>query len=106
MDGQHSISPQDLYAVVGTAAAPTIVDVRRDAAFDADDRMLVSALRRPPADVGEWGRDLPPARPVVLYCGHGHEVSQQAAAALRGAGIDARYLDGGITGWAELGLPL
>src|SRR5262249_21180240 len=32
-------------------------------------------------------------------------VSQQTAAALRGAGRDARYLEGGITGW-KLGLPL
>jgi len=32
--------------------------------------------------------------------------SQQATAAIRGAGIDARSLEGGITGWAELGLPL
>ena len=106
MDGQFSISPQDLYAAIGTASAPTIIDVRRDAAFDADNRTLVSALRRLPGDVAKWGRDLPPGRPVVVYCAQGHEVSQQAAAALRGAGIDARYLDGGITGWAELGLPL
>jgi hypothetical protein len=48
MDGQYLISPQDLYAAVGTASAPTIFDVRRDAAFDADDRMLVSARRGPP----------------------------------------------------------
>jgi rhodanese-related sulfurtransferase len=106
MDGQNSISPQDLYAVIGTALAPTIVDVRRDAAFDADDRMLVSARRRSPRDVAKWGHGLPAGRPAIVYCAHGQEVSQQTAAALRGAGIDSRYLDGGITGWAELGLPV
>ncbi len=106
MDGKLSISPLELYAAVGTAAAPTIIDARRDPAFAADDRMLVSALRPSAPDIGKWGRHLPAARPVVAYCVHGQEVSQQAAAALRGAGIDARYLEGGITGWAELGLPL
>jgi hypothetical protein len=55
MDGQYLISPQDLYAAVGTASAPTIIDVRRDAAFDGDDRMLVSARRRSPGDVAKWG---------------------------------------------------
>src|SRR6266481_4826740 len=106
MDGKLSISPLELYAAVCTAAAPTIIDARRDPAFAADDRMLVSALRPSAPDIGKWGRHLPAARPVVVYCVHGQEVSQQAAAALRGAGIDARYLEGGITGWAELGLPL
>ena len=106
MDGKLSISPHELYAAVGTAAAPTIIDARRDAAFAADDRMLVSAVRQSAPDVGEWGRHLPAGRPVVVYCVEGDEVSQHAAVALRGAGIDARYLEGGIIGWAELGLPL
>jgi rhodanese-related sulfurtransferase len=106
MDGQISISQQELYAAIGTASAPVLIDIRRDDSFAADDRMLVSARRRPPEHLGKWARDLPADRPVVVYCAHGHEVSQQAAAALRGAGIDARYLEGGITGWVELGLPL
>jgi len=63
-------------------------------------------VRQSAPDVGEWGRHLPAGRPVGVYCVHGHEVSQHAAVALRGAGTDARYLEGGITGRAELGLPL
>jgi rhodanese-related sulfurtransferase len=108
MDGQTqvSISPRDLYGEIGTSAAPLVVDVRRNAAFDADDRMLVGALRRLPDDIGEWMHELPAGRPVVVYCVHGHEVSQDSATALRGRGIDARYLEGGIAGWTELGLPL
>src|SRR5215813_12699061 len=106
MDGKLSISPLDLYAAIGTAMAPTIIDVRRDAAFDADDRMLVSARHHQPTEIEKWGRQLSATRPVVVHCVHGHEVSQNAAAALRGAGIDARYLEGGITSWTELGLPL
>ena len=35
---------------------------------------------------------------VVVYCVYGLEVSQQAAAQLRAAGWDARYLQGGIEG--------
>src|SRR5262249_51518937 len=98
--------PQSLYAAIGTASAPIIIDARRQDAFDADDRMLVAARRMPSADVGMWGRQLPVGRPIVVYCVYGHEVSQQAAAALRGAGIDAGSLEGGIRGWVGLGLPL
>jgi hypothetical protein len=43
MDGPHSISPQDLYGPIGTASSPVVLDVRRDAAFNADKPMLVSA---------------------------------------------------------------
>jgi hypothetical protein len=42
---------------------------------------------------------------VVAYCVHGHEVSQNAAAALAAAGLTAHWLDGGITAWRENGLP-
>ena len=84
MDGILSISPLELYATVGTAAAPAIIDARREAAFAADDRMLVSAVRQSTPEVGKWGRDVPAGQLVVVYCVHGDEVSQQAAAALRG----------------------
>ena len=40
---------------------------------------------------------------VVVYCVHGHEVSQGIAAALSEDGLDAGYLIGGIEGWSSLG---
>lgn len=50
MDGTKptSITAQDLRESVGTAAAPIIVDVRQTAAFGADDKLVVGAIRRPP----------------------------------------------------------
>lgn len=106
MDGPSSISPRDLFDLLDSASAPLIFDVRRTAAFDADIRMLASAQRGAPDHVAEWGRQIPAGQPVVVYCVYGHEVSQGVATTLRESGIDARYLAGGISGWAELGLPL
>ena len=100
-----SIPPLGLYASVGTASAPLMLDVRRTPAFDTDERLIVGALRRDPEGVAEWQREMPRNRPVVVYCMRGHEVSQNVAAALRACDIDARYLEGVITGWAELNLP-
>jgi len=107
MDRQSlpSIVPQTLYSRLGTAYAPIVVDVRRASAFDADDIMIAGAIRRPPEDVDRWRRDLPAGRPVVVYCVHGHEASRDAASALRAAGVDASYLDGGIEAWVERKLP-
>ena len=75
MDGSipTSISAQDLYGSIGTAVAPVVVDVRRDAAFVADDRMIAGAIRRNPEEVEDWRRDLPSGRVVVVCCGIGSE---------------------------------
>src|SRR5262249_30473505 len=89
-----SISPADLYARLGTAAAPTVVDVRRPADFAKADELIVSAFHRDPDRVEQWGKELPRGRRVVVHCVHGHEVSQGVAAALRSAGTDAAYLEG------------
>ena len=108
MDSQTSpsISPVDLYGAIGIAGAPVVIDVRRNAAFAADNQMIAGAVRRDPDDIKNWREELPPKRAVVVYCVHGREVSQQAASTLRSAGIDARYLEHGISGWAEHRLPM
>jgi rhodanese-related sulfurtransferase len=108
MDGSKppSISPEDLYSAIGTAAAPVLIDVRRSEAFAADNRMIVGAIRRDPDEIQNWRQELASGRAIVVYCVHGHEVSQQAASALRSGGVNASYLEHGIAGWAEHRLPL
>ena len=69
-------------------------------------RMNVGAIQGNPNDVQNWCRELPSGRAVVLYCVHGHEASQEAASAPRGAGVNASYLEHGIAGWAEYRLPM
>jgi rhodanese-related sulfurtransferase len=101
-----SISPSDLHAAVAAGRAGLIIDVRREAAFRAAPAMLAGALRRDPEAVVRWAPELPAASEVTVYCVHGHEVSQNAAAALGKLGIRARYLEGGFAGWADAGFPL
>ena len=106
MDGiPLPISSSELYARLGTASGPVLLDVRREEAFSQDSGLIIGALRRSPGDVDRWSRDLIAGRPVVAYCVHGHEVSQGVAASLRQAGLDATYLEGGIASWKERGLP-
>jgi len=104
MDGTV-VSPQELYARLGTAAAPTVIDVRPAGAFNADDAMVIGALRRPPEGVDTWSAELPKGRDVVVHCVRGHEVSQGVAERLSKAGIRAAYLQGGIEAWKGQGLP-
>ena len=100
-----SVSSNELYARLGTAAAPVLLDVRRDESFSKDSGLIISAFHRSPEEVEPWSSYLAPDHPVVAYCVHGHEVSQGVAARLHWAGIKASYLEGGIAGWRAAGLP-
>ena len=104
-EGRFSISAHALYSRLGTELSPIVVDVRRSPAFEADDTVIAGAIRRLPVEIDHWRPELPEGCTVVAYCAHGQEVSQNAAATLRAAGADACYLELGIAGWAELGLP-
>jgi rhodanese-related sulfurtransferase len=99
------VSAEDLYARLGTAKAPLLIDVRRREAFDADKSLIIGAARRLPDDVSKWRNALPAGKPIVAYCVHGHEVSQGVASTLRGAGMAASYLEGGIAAWNDRKLP-
>jgi rhodanese-related sulfurtransferase len=101
----RSISPAELFARLGTASAPKIIDVRRPDDFDKSDVLIASAFHREPDEVERWQKDLGKEDMVVVHCVHGRQVSQGVAAAMRSSGIDAAYLEGGIEGWREAGLP-
>ena len=95
-----SISYSDLAAQLGSKASPLLIDVRRRTAFESATDMASGALRRDPEHIAQWAVTLPSASTVVVYCVHGHEVSQNAARALRDQGIESYYLEGGLDeGW-------
>lgn len=106
MDGTlRSILADDLYARLGTATAPIVLDVRRSDAFNADDRVIVSAAHCDVTREQQWLDGLAAAKAVVVYCADGGAISQAAAAVLRTAGISGAHLEGGIAGWQKRGLP-
>ena len=90
MDDDLFISRHALAERLGHPHAPLVLDARRDARFRTSDCRVAAALRALPP--GEGARD------VVVYCVHGHEVSQQAASGLRATGRRAWVLEGGIEG--------
>lgn len=80
-----------------------VLDVRRDAVFDAAPTMLPGAQWRDLGGIDTWAADLPADRDVVVYCVYGHEVGRAAALRLRALGVRARFLQGGIDGWQTAG---
>ena len=93
-----SINATDLRQTLRSSTAPIVIDVRRKQRFYESAYLVKGALRRDPERVDEWKSTLPRAASVVVYCVHGHEVSQSVAETL-----GARYLEGGIEHWREMG---
>jgi rhodanese-related sulfurtransferase len=98
-----AISPETLDALIGTEHCPVILDVRRRAAFDEAERAIATASWRDHRETDVWAEHLAPDASVVVYCVHGHQVSQSAAALLRAGGWNAAFLEGGIEGFQEAG---
>ena len=99
-----SITASELKSALSSPHPPLVIDVRRKPAYQSATETIAGALRRDPEQLATWAPELPAASKVVVYCVHGHEVSQNAARALNERGISAQYLEGGIEeGWKAAG---
>jgi rhodanese-related sulfurtransferase len=101
----YSISPQDLWNVIATYAAPQLVDVRRRDVYEQSPQLLPGAVWRDADTTAQWKAEFNPARPIIAACKSGHEMSQMVVAQLRADGLDGRVLEGGYAGWSKSGLP-
>jgi rhodanese-related sulfurtransferase len=80
-----------------------LIDVREDYEWDAG---RIGGARHVELErVASQAPTIDKERPVVFYCRLGAR-SGMAANAFRRAGYDAYSMDGGITAWAEKGMPL
>lgn len=99
------ISVSQLNRLIGTPAAPVVLDVRTDEDFDDDPRLIPSARRHPFHLVESIAHELTDAR-VAVYCQKGLKISEGAAAILRCCGISAEVVSGGQFAWRDARLPL
>lgn len=99
----HKLSAIRLAELAGSPRAPQIVDVRRRAVFDRADRRIAGAIWRDHMQAGHWSQQLDRREKVVVYCAHGHNVSEIAACELAAAGFDVAVLAGGIDAYEKAG---
>jgi superoxide dismutase, Fe-Mn family len=83
-----------------------VFDVRRAGVFKNARTMIPGARWCDPADVPTWAAELPADRALLVYCVYGHEVGRVTALRLQAAGLNARFLIGGIDAWQAAGRPL
>ena len=106
LSAAFSISPAELWHQIGTANAPQIVDVRRRDIYETNPGLLPGSVWREPTEHAHWIASLDRARPIVVACKAGKELSQFIAAELRGQGFNAAMLAGGFAAWANAELPM
>ena len=99
-----SISALELSKLSGTSGWPTLVASTRCFKFEQEARAIAGSVWRDHMETEIWGPELARlGKPIIVYCLHGHNVSQLAVARLRSHGIDARHLEGGIDAYEEVG---
>jgi len=100
MPGLNVISVDTLARLIGTNAAPVLIDLREEAT-----ELIPAALPRRAEQMIEWAGGLS-GTSVVVACEGGGERGAGVAAYLRSEGISAEMLDGGFAAWRAAGLPL
>src|SRR3954449_3031354 len=105
MSSYTTISSDKLARLIGTANAPTLIDVRTDEDFAADQRLIPGSIKRSHDKVSDWGGEFSGQNAIVV-CLRGAKLAQGAAAWLRHLDVPAETLEGGFEGWKEAKLPL
>lgn len=105
MPALNAISVSQLSRLIGTPAAPVIVDVCIDPDFDADPRLIPGSFRHAHTDLPGLLARLDGQR-AVIACQKGLKLSQGVVAWLQANGDQAEYLDGGKLAWAADDMPM
>ncbi|RNF33448.1 chromate resistance protein ChrB domain-containing protein [Paracoccus methylarcula] len=105
MPAPNAISSDKLSKIIGTPRAPVLLDVRSTEDFEADPRLIPSAIKADDRALPELASRLTGIASVTI-CQAGHKRSQGAAAWLRAEGCPAEYLEGGFEAWKAADLPL
>jgi rhodanese-related sulfurtransferase len=99
------IAADDLVRQIGLADAPVLIDVRTDADFATDPRLIPGSFRQPHDRLSTLRSRLAGRRAVTI-CAQDEELSESAAALLSEEGVTAHVLEGGIARWSAEARPM
>ena len=94
----NTIAVDKLLRLVGTGKCPAILDIRSDADFAKEPRLLPSSIRKQADKVAQWGPQFS-GRNVIVACRSGGDSGPGVAAWLRQSGYRraARRRDADVT---------
>jgi rhodanese-related sulfurtransferase len=103
MKSPNRISAVELSRLIGAAQCPVIFDVRRMAVFKAAPTRIAGSVWQSHMEIEAAADVIDPVAGAVVYCIHGQNVSETAAAKLRAAGVHAWVLEGGSAAFEASG---
>ena len=101
-----AVNPEEVKAMLDSGQAVQFIDARPRHYFTRATDSAAPAVWRDPDRVEEWIGELSKTDPVIVYCAYGFHVGCRTAGALREAGLDAKYMRGGHSGWKAIGGPV
>lgn len=99
----HAIDIKELKKLFAKEESMTLLDVRRNADYQANPNTIKGAVWRDPEKIDDWVKQLPVGKRTVVYCVKGGSVSRSVTDRLRGEKFDAVFLEGGLKNWIESG---
>ena len=104
MPSPTAITPSQLSRLIGTPAAPILLEVYLQDASQRNLRLIPSSFRVQLDRLDDLSAEFVDSR-VVVVCPDGKALSQGAAAKLRAMSIPAETLEGGKAAWIAAGEP-
>jgi Fe-Mn family superoxide dismutase len=98
-----AITVEELASRLAGGEPVQVIDARPRFHFSRSADMMRGATYRDPERVDEWCKELSPDAPVAVYCSYGFNVGCAVTAVLRQRGLDARYVQGGLSAWYAAG---
>jgi rhodanese-related sulfurtransferase len=93
---ENSVTAADLATLTASGRPFTLLDVRRKEDRDASPETADGAQWKDPAKIDQWQAAIPREQEVVVFCVRGGSVSQGVRQRLADAGVQARYVAGGL----------
>ena len=103
-DGMNkTITPAELRSRIESGENITLLDLRKQADFDADPVLIPGAVKLDPSKVAEWEDIVPGKANTVIYCARGGSISQSIQKHFEQKGISVPYIEGGFEAWKSIG---
>ncbi len=101
-----AVPVEEVKAMLDSGRPVQVIDVRPRHFLSRQQDIADGVSWKDPEQVQQWMGELSKSEPVIVYCAYGYHVGCKTAIKLREAGFDARYMDGGHSGWKAAGGPV